>query len=59
MRPKLLKQCALKLDGCNATQTIKVLHIKVCQSNYPTAFGYWKLSRSKAEVGFETRQEQA
>jgi hypothetical protein len=59
MRPKLLKQCTQKLAGRNVTQTLKVLHIKVCQSNFPIDFDYWKLSRSKAKVEFETRQEQA
>ena len=52
MRPKLQKQSAypewhlrLKIADRNETQTLKAKCIKVCQSNYPIAKGYWKLSR--------------
>src|SRR5271157_1251948 len=51
MKLRYYKLSAVISVSCNKTQTFKAKRIKVCKSNYPIAFGYWKLSHERSYVG--------
>jgi len=48
MKLRYYKRSAVISVSCNETQISQAQCSEICKSNYPIAFGYWKLSHVRS-----------